>query len=519
MSTLRFILGDQLSRTIPTLDDLDHDADTVLMVEVMEEATYVPHHKQKIVLVLAAMRHFAESLRAEGIRVDYVRLDDPDNTGSFTGELERAARRHLPDAVVVTEPGEWRVLAAMEGWRRQLNIPVAIRPDTRFYCSRNDFAAWGRGKTSYRMEAFYRTWRARTGVLMEGDAPLGGRWNFDADNRKPWPADRAPPQRLRFAPDAVTRAVMDLVATRFPGHFGDLDDFGWGVTRADALAALEDFAVHCLPSFGDYQDAMRTGAPFLYHATLSPYLNAGLLTAREVVDRALEAFEGGTVPLNAIEGFVRQILGWREFIRGVYWLRMPGYAETNALAATRGLPTFYWTGETAMNCLHQAITDTKRQAYAHHINRLMVTGNFALLAGIRPAEIEEWYLVVYADAYEWVELPNVHGMALFADGGLMSSKPYAAGGAYIDRMSDYCGGCAYSPKVKQGPRACPFNDLYWAFLIRNARALSRNPRLAMPYRTLAAWDQARKDGIVARADRFLDGLPTGYPATMTPPAP
>ncbi|GJD28821.1 (6-4) photolyase [Methylobacterium adhaesivum] len=519
MSTLRFILGDQLTRTIPTLDGLDPAEDTVLLVEVMEEATYVPHHKQKIVLVLAAMRHFAQDLRAEGIRVDYVRLDDPENTGSFTGELERAARRHLPDAVVVTEPGEWRVLGAMEGWRTTLNVPIEIRPDTRFYCSRKDFAAWAGTRTHYRMEAFYRTLRARTGLLMEGGEPAGGRWNFDAENRKPWPADRAPPQRLRFSPDAVTRAVIDLVAARFPAHFGDLDDFGWGVTRADARAALEDFAVHCLPSFGDYQDAMRAGAPFLYHATLSPYLNAGLLTAREVVDRAMAAYEAGTVPLNAIEGFVRQILGWREFVRGVYWRRMPGYADTNALNATRALPAFYWTGETAMNCLRQAIADTKRHAYAHHINRLMITGNFALLAGIRPAEIEEWYLVVYADAYEWVELPNVHGMALFADGGLMASKPYAAGGAYIDRMSDYCRGCAYSPKVKQGPRACPFNDLYWAFLIRNGPTLARNPRLAMPYRTLAAWDRDRKEAIVARADRFLDSLPTGYPAAMAPPAP
>ncbi|TXM72077.1 cryptochrome/photolyase family protein [Methylobacterium sp. WL69] len=511
-SVLRFVLGDQLTRTLPTLDGLDPATDTVLMVEVMEEATYVPHHKQKITLILSAMRHFAEDLRAEGIRVDYVALDDPDNTGSFTGELERAARRHLPDAIVVTEPGEARVLAAMDGWRTRLNVPVEIRPDTRFYCSRADFAAWAGGKASYRMETFYHAMRTRTGLLMEDGAPVGGRWNFDADNRKPWPADRAPPQRLRFAPDATTRAVMALVAARFAGHFGDLDGFTWGVTRADALAALEDFATACLPAFGDYQDAMRSGEPFLYHATLSPYLNAGLLTAREVVDRAMAEYRAGRVPLNAIEGFVRQILGWREFVRGVYWLRMPDYADGNALGAERGLPTFYWTGETGMNCLHQAIEDTRRHAYAHHINRLMITGNFALLAGIRPAEIEEWYLVVYADAYEWVELPNVHGMALFADGGVMSSKPYAAGGAYIDRMSNYCDGCAYSPKIKTGPKACPFNYLYWAFLIRNADTLSRNQRMAMPYRTLAAWDGTRRAALVAEADRFLDGLATGYPA-------
>ncbi len=511
MPALRFILGDQLTRSIPTLDGLDPALDTVLMVEVAEEATYVPHHKQKIVLILSAMRHFAEALRAEGIRVDYVHLDDPGNTGSFTGELERAARRHLPDEIVVTEPGEARVLNAMEGWRTRLNVPVAIRPDTRFYCSRDAFARWAGGRSSYRMETFYRAMRERTGLLMEDGAPAGGRWNFDAENRKPWPADRSPPQRLRFRPDATTRAVMTLVATRFAGHFGDLEGFGWGVTRAEALAALEDFATVCLPSFGDYQDAMRSGEPFLYHATLSPYINAGLLTAREVVDRALAEHRAGHVPINAIEGFVRQILGWREFIRGVYWLRMPDYRDSNALGAERALPTFYWTGDTAMNCLRQAIEDTRHQAYAHHINRLMITGNFALLAGIRPAEIEEWYLAVYADAYEWVELPNVHGMAIFADGGLMSSKPYAGGGAYIDRMSNYCKTCVYSPKIKSGAKACPFNYLYWAFMVRNADRLSTNRRMDMPYRTLAKWDGTRRGAIVAEAERFLDGLPTGYP--------
>jgi deoxyribodipyrimidine photolyase-related protein len=511
MPALRFILGDQLTRSIPALNGLDPAADTVLMVEVAEETTYVPHHKQKIAYVLSAMRHFADDLRAEGIAVDYVKLDDPRNTGSFTGELERAARRHLPDAIFVTEPGEYRVMDAIEGWRAKVNVPVHLRPDDRFFCSTVEFARWAEGRTGYRMENFYRFMRERTGLMMRDGAPEGGRWNFDADNRKPWPAGMRPPERLRFAPDEATREVMDLVAKRFPKHFGDLDDFGWGVTRAQALQSLDDFARRCLPSFGDYQDAMRAGEPFLYHATLSPYINSGLLTAREVVGRALQEYEGGRVPINAAEGFLRQILGWREFIRGVYWHRMPDYKDSNALGALRGLPTFYWTADTEMNCLRHAILDTKRQAYAHHINRLMVTGNFALLAGIRPAEIEEWYLCVYADAYEWVELPNVHGMATFADGGLMASKPYAGGGAYIDRMSDYCGGCAYSPKLKSGPKACPFNYLYWAFLVRNARTLDGNARMAMPYRTLNRWDAKRKEAVVAEADAFLDGLATGYP--------
>ena len=510
MSALRFVLGDQLSRSIPTLRGIDPTQDTVLMVEVAEETTYVPHHKQKIAFILSAMRHFAEDLRAEGIAVDYVRLDDPDNSGSFTGELERAVRRHLPDEVFVTEPGEFRVLETIEGWSGRLNVPVHLRPDDRFFCTTVDFGRWAEGRRGFRMEHFYRLMRERTGLLMQDGEPIGGRWNFDTENRKPLPPDLAPPERLRFAPDATTRDVMALVGARFPDHFGDLDGFGWAVTRQHALEALEAFLADALPFFGDYQDAMRSGQPFLYHATLSPYLNAGLLTAREVCVRAEQAFADGLAPLNAVEGFVRQILGWREYIRGIYWLRMPGYKDTNALGATRALPAFYWTGDTQMNCLYQAIADTRHQAYAHHINRLMITGNFALLAGIAPAEIEEWYLCVYADAYDWVELPNVHGMSIYADGGLMSSKPYAAGGTYIDRMSDYCGSCVYSPKIRTGPEACPFNYLYWAFLIRNAAKLSGNHRLAMPYRTITRWGVERRGAIVSEAETFLDSLPTGY---------
>ena len=510
MSALRFVFGDQLSRSIPALRGIDPVHDTVLMVEVAEETTYVPHHKQKIAFILSAMRHFAENLRAEGIAVDYVRLDDPDNSGSFTGELERAMRRHLPDEVFVTEPGEFRVLEAIEGWSSRVNVPVHLRPDDRYFCSTVDFARWAEGRRGFRMEHFYRLMRERTGLLMQDGEPVGGRWNFDTDNRKPLPPDLAPPERLRFEPDATTLDVMALVRTRFPDHFGDLDGFGWAVTRQHALAALEAFVTDALPFFGDYQDAMRSGQPFLYHATLSPYLNAGLLTAREVCVQAEAAFAAGHAPLNAVEGFVRQILGWREYVRGIYWLRMPGYKQTNALGATRALPTLYWTGETEMNCLYQAIADTRHQAYAHHINRLMITGNFALMAGIAPAEIEEWYLCVYADAYDWVELPNVHGMSIYADGGLMSSKPYAAGGAYIDRMSDYCESCTYSPKLKTGPKACPFNYLYWAFLVRNTDKLAGNHRLAMPYRTIERWGEERRGAIMAEAEAFLDSLPTGY---------
>ncbi|MCJ2130077.1 cryptochrome/photolyase family protein [Methylobacterium sp. E-045] len=502
---LRFVLGDQLHRRVSSLTDLDPHSDIVLMVEVQEEATYVRHHKQKIAFLLAAMRHFAADLEAEGVTVDYVRLDAAGNTGSFTGELRRAAARHQPDRIVVTEPGEWRVWAMMQGWRDDLPVPVEIRDDNHFLCPRADFACWAEGRHALRMETFYRGMRKRTGLLMKDGEPVGGQWNYDHDNRKKLPRGHRSPERPGFAHDAITSEVIALVSNRFADHFGDLDAFRWPVTRTDALNALKHFLDECLPGFGDYQDAMKTGAPFLYHALLSPALNAGLLTAEEVCRAAARAYDEGAAPLNCVEGFIRQILGWREYVRGLYWARMPAYAETNALAATRDLPWFYWSGETRMNCLAQCVADTRTHAYAHHIQRLMVTGNFALLAGLEPAQVEEWYLVVYADAYEWVELPNVHGMVLWADGGVMGSKPYAASGAYINRMSDYCRGCAYDVAAKSGEGACPFNYLYWNFLIENAERLAGNPRLAMPYRTLDGLGSKRRDEITSDAARFLAG--------------
>lgn len=504
MTVLRLVLGDQLTRSISSLKDIDASSDVVLMAEVMEEATYVRHHKQKIALVLAAMRHFAEDLTAEGLTVDYVQLDAPGNGGDFTAVLADAVARHGARRVVVTEPGEWRVLAAMRGWQERVGVPVEIRDDDRFFASRAQFARWASGRKTLRMEHFYRAMRRETGLLMDGDAPAGGRWNFDADNRRRLPRDTVPPQPYRPQPDAITRTVLDLVATRFSDHFGALEPFGWSVTRSAALSALDDFLTRALPAFGDYQDAMKADAPFLYHSLLAPSLNIGLLSPREVCSRAVEEYRAGRAPLNAVEGFVRQILGWREFVRGLYWLKMPGYGDSNALDAQRPLPGFYWTGETDMACMAQAIGATQTHAYAHHIHRLMVTGNFALLAGLRPLEVAEWYLAVYADAFEWVELPNTHGMALFADGGLLASKPYAASGAYINRMSDYCSGCRYDVKAKTGPDACPFNVLYWAFLIRNRVQLAGNPRMAMPYRSLAGWSDARIDALKAEAEAFLD---------------
>lgn len=502
MSTLRYLFADHLSRSVSSLEGLDPARDVVLVTEVAAECTHVPHHPKKIAFLFSAMRHFAAELAAEGVRVDYVRLDDPANSQSFAGEIRRAVARHRPARIVVTEPGEWRVLEEVRSWPAALGLPVEIRPDGRFLCSRAAFAAWARGR-QLRMEPFYRWMRRRTGLLMTSEGePAGGRWNFDLENRERAPADLVFPRPLRFEPDRMTAEVLALVRDRFANRFGTLEPFGFAVTRAQALAALEHFLAEALPRFGPYQDAMRTGEPWLFHSALSPYLNTGLLLPEEVCRRAEAEWRAGRVPLASAEGFIRQILGWREYVRGVYWLHMPDYAARNTLGADRPLPAFYWTGETEMACVRQAIEQTRQEALSHHIQRLMVTGNLALLLGVRPAEVCEWYLAVYADAFEWVELPNTLGMALHADGGIMGSKPYAASGAYIDRMSDLCRHCRFDVKAKNGPTACPFNYLYWDFLMRQRPRLARNPRLAQVYRTLDRLAAERIARIRDDADRF-----------------
>lgn len=503
---LILILGDQLSQSISSLRQADRDRDRVLMLEVHEEATYVRHHKKKIAFLFSAMRHFAEELRASGWNVDYVRLDAEENTGRFSGEIERAARQHDADRIVVTEPGEWRVLNSMQGWADKLGRPVDILPDDRFIASHAEFEAWAEGRKQLRMEYFYRDMRRKTGLLMDGDQPVGGKWNYDSENRKPAKADLFMPTPLRKTPDEITQDVLNLVATQFSDHFGDLEPFWFGVTRKDALDALDHFIETSLAHFGDYQDAMLEGEKFLYHSILSQYLNAGLLLPLEICQRVDEAYRDGQAPLNAAEGFIRQIIGWREFVRGIYWLKMPDYVDLNFFENTRDLPEFYWTADTEMACMRAAISQTKEEAYAHHIQRLMVTGNFALLAGIDPKQVHEWYLAVYADAYEWVELPNTLGMSQFGDGGVLGSKPYAASGNYINKMSDHCKDCQYDVKRKTGDGACPFNPLYWDFLHRNRDKLAGNPRMAQMYRTWDRMSDDKKADYLNSAEHVLDAL-------------
>jgi deoxyribodipyrimidine photolyase-related protein len=509
---LRIVLGDQLTRSVASLRDLDPAADTVLLMEVMAECTYVRHHPRKIALVLAAMRHFADALRADGVRVRYIALDDAANTQSFRGEVLRATGDLQPVRIIATEPGEWRVAEDMRGWGEAAVRPVEIRPDDRFICSLADFARWAEGRRSLRMEFFYREMRRRTGILMEGDDPVGGAWNFDAENRKKLDAQVRIPAPPSFKPDVCTRGVLALVGQRFADHFGTLDQFDLAVTPAQAEAALEAFVTRRLAHFGDFQDAMTRSHETLFHSLVSTSLNIGLLDPLAVCRRAEAAYHDGTAPLNAVEGFIRQILGWREYVRGLYWLKMPQYRDLNALGADRQLPGFYWNADSGMACMDHAIGQTRDLAYAHHIQRLMVTGNFALLAGIEPDAINEWYMIVYADAFEWVELPNTHGMAIHADGGIMASKPYAASGKYIQRMGDYCRDCRYRVADATGDRACPFNYLYWDFLARHRARFERNPRMANMYRTLDRMDARKVAAMRAEAGVFLDRVAPRVPA-------
>ncbi|MDM7458097.1 MAG: cryptochrome/photolyase family protein [Paracoccus sp. (in: a-proteobacteria)] len=506
MPRLILVLGDQLSHDIAALREAEPD-DIVIMAEVMDEASYVRHHPKKIAFLFASMRKFAAELQDKGLAVAYTTLDDPENSHKIGGELLRRAAEYGATDVIATEPGEWRLINILT----YLPITVHQRPDDRFLSSHAEFACWAEGRKELRMEWFYREMRRKTGLLMDGDKPEGGQWNYDHDNRKPARADllrQAPP---RFEPDAVTAEVLDLVEARFADNFGRLRPFSYATDRKGALKLLRHFIDHSLDEFGPYQDAMLQDDPFLHHSILSPYINAGLLSPREVCDAAARAYADGKVRLNSAEGFIRQILGWREYMRGIYFLEGPDYPSRNVLGHDRDLPPLYWGGKTRMNCLAQAVGQTRDHAYAHHIQRLMVTGNFALLAGCDPSQVHEWYLAVYIDAYEWVEAPNVIGMSQFADGGVVGSKPYVSSGNYINKMSDYCKHCSYKVSARTGRDACPFNLLYWDFLARHRDRFESNPRIGRIYGTWDRMEADRRKTIRAEAADFLRALDAGDP--------
>ena len=509
MANLILILGDQLSHRLSALEGADKDNDLVVMAEVHSEASYTNHHKKKLVFIFSAMRHFADALEEDGWRVHYQRYHPDNPAQSIEQVIAELVRECQPERVITTECGEWRLHEQISRWHKTLGIPVEIRPDTRFVCNIDEFAHWAEGRKQLRMEFFYREMRKKTGLLMTSEGqPEGGQWNFDTDNRKKWAGKPPAPAPFREEPDAITTEVIELVNEYFSEHFGTTGNFHYAVTAEQAQEALAHFVDFALPCFGDYQDAMSDNEDWLFHSILSPYLNTGLLDPMEVCEEAVRAWHAGRAPLNAVEGFVRQIIGWREFVRGIYWLLMPGYARENRLGNTRELPWFYWSGDTKMRCMHKAIDATARNAYAHHIQRLMVTGNFALLAGVKPEAICDWYLAVYIDAFDWVELPNTLGMVMHADGGYLGSKPYAASGKYIQRMSDHCQNCHYRVQDATGDRACPFNSLYWHFIDRHREDFANNPRMTMMYRNWDKQKSERREALRARADWVLANIET-----------
>ncbi len=505
MTRLILVLGDQLSEGLSALREARKDSDIVVMAEVADEAAYVAHHPRKIALIFSAMRHFAGQLEKDGWQVAYSRLDDDDTSKSIVGELMRRGQAHGTTEVIATRPGEWRLIEALDN----APLTVTLLPDDRFVASLEEFDSWAEGRKSLRMEYFYREMRRKTGLLMDGDQPAGDKWNYDHENRKPASGDMLRSRPMEFTPDEITEEVLDLVERKFDRNFGQLRPFTYAVTRGQALRALDHFARNLLECFGDYQDAMLQDDRFLHHSLLSQYLNIGLLDPIEICTRVEEEWKAGRVPINAAEGFIRQIIGWREYVRGIYFREGPDYVTRNALGHTRDLPSMYWGGETRMTCVAHAVDQTRELAYAHHIQRLMVTGNFALLAGIDPMQVHEWYLAVYHDAFEWVEAPNVIGMSQFADDGIIASKPYVSSGNYIDRMSDYCGSCAYSVKEKTGEKACPFNLLYWDFLVRHREKFSNNPRMGQMYATWDRMKDDRREAVLKGAKRILDRLDAG----------
>jgi deoxyribodipyrimidine photolyase-related protein len=524
--TLAFVAPWECSRAVAPVPREPRDDVVVCLVESVAKGEQLPWHRQKLVLVLSAVRHFAEALRAAGYRVDH-RV-----APSYAEGVAAAAADHGATRVVATEGREWthvEELERLQGLLEGRGIALKLVEDRGFIASRADFARWAEGRKELRMEWFYRELRRTHGVLMEPDGkPAGGQWNFDVENRKPWPKGRPAPARWRVEPDAITRQTMDQVRA-WRRAWGSVESFGLPVTRADAKAWLERFATERLPEFGPYEDAMLAGEPDLLHSCLSSLLNVGLLHPMEVVRRAERAYREGAAPIESVEGFVRQVLGWREYVRGVYWHLMPGLREANALDCELALPLWFWDPDGSggyvperggppepaaapspcrMRCLSDTIRQVRDHGRTHHINRLMVQANIATLLGVKPAALSRWFWAAFTDAYEWVELPNVAGMATWGDGGVMASKPYVSSGAYIDRMSDYCSGCAYDVKRRTGDDACPVNYLYWDFIARHRERFAKHPRMAQMIRTLDKMDPGEVATMRSAAAAFRASVET-----------
>lgn len=479
------ILGDQLDINSPIFSQYCPETDILWMAETPEEVEQIWCHRLRITFFFSAMRHFRDELRAKKFRVHYRELnEDPaqDEGQTFTDLLLRDAHEVGIKELVVVEPGDWRVKQRLEAAARKLGIPLTYLDDTHFFATHLDFQKFSSGKKKLILEYFYREMRKKHQILVdEAGQPEGGQWNFDHENRESFGLSGPGklPAPLKFTADAMTQAVIDLVRARFPSNPGEVFDETLAVTRADALKLLKYFVRHHLPRFGRYEDAMWTGEATLHHSRLSVYLNVKLLNPRECVQAAVEAYQAGQVDLASTEGFVRQILGWREFIRGIYWSHMPRYAELNFFEHQQPLPSFFWDGQTEMVCVRESMNHVLKHGYAHHIHRLMVLGNLSQTFGAHPYQFHQWHMAMYLDAIDWVSLPNTLGMSQFGDGGIVGTKPYCATGAYISRMSNFCQNCRFDPKKSTGKDACPITTFYWDFLSRHREQLRGNQRMAM----------------------------------------
>jgi len=506
MTTLRLILGDQLNPDHNWFSEVSPDI-VYTMMEIRQETDYVLHHAQKVIGIFAGMRNLAEQLTAKGHRIHYVQINADDNQQSLTANLIWLIAHYQAQRFEYQEPDEFRLDQQLKDFTQSLTIDSAMVSSEHFYTQRNESATIFKGQKQWLMERFYRLMRTKHQVLMQDPKkPLGGQWNFDQENRKSWPGTPAEPVDSRQTHNHL--ALWESIKKAGVNSFGQpqAEDFKWPLNRQEALVHLEVFIRDILPEFGNFQDAMSTKGWRLFHALISFALNTKMLNPKEVVCKAEQAFRQDAVSLATAEGFIRQIIGWREYIRGIYWAHMPGYDTHNTFEHTTPLPEWFWSGETKMNCLSHAIGQSLEHAYAHHIQRLMIIGNFSLLAGLDPAALHRWYLGIYIDAFEWVELPNTVGMSQYADGGLLATKPYVSSAAYVDRMSDYCKSCHYNKKLREGEKACPFNALYWDFFDRNKEKLSSNFRLGMVYRNLEKMDSTALANLKAQATITLSKL-------------
>lgn len=514
MRNLILVLGDQLDLSSSAYDGFETDVDGVWMAKVEHEASHVWCHQLRIALFFSAMRHFRKALKSKDYRVEYHELtkDRSNDSGrTFDELLSEAVSRLKPEKLIVVQPGDFRVLHELQQAADGLGVELEVRSDTHFYSTIENFRDYAEGRKNLRLEYFYREMRKSHDVLMDDSGePTGGQWNFDHDNRESF--GRSGPQDLprlkTFRPDEITKQVIELVGSRFADHPGHLNHFNLPVTRRQALRYLRDFIEHGLPEFGKWEDAMWEDEPFLYHSRLSAPLNLKLLSPRECVDTAVEAYRTQQAPINSVEGFVRQILGWREFIRGVYWTQMPDYADLNHLDHEAELPQFFWDGDTDMNCVRQSMQHVLNHGYSHHIQRLMVLGNFAQLWGVHPLKFHHWHMAMYLDAVDWVSLPNTLGMSQYGDGGIVGTKPYCSSGNYINKMSNFCKGCRYDFKQRTGDDACPFTTLYWDFMQRHRDQLSDHPRMKFPMKHLEKLhkDPAEIDQISQRVEHLRKSL-------------